>query len=92
MKAWIYIDGALEKNSFLAELITPNSVVTIGKPFEDERIFNGLIDEVAIFNVALEKADIKAIMDKGLAVALGITAVYPTGKLTTMWGSIKTGN
>ena len=91
-KAWIYIDGALEKNSFLAELITPNSVVTIGKPFEDERIFNGLIDEVAIFNVALEKADIKAIMDKGLAVALGITAVYPTGKLTTMWGSIKTEN
>ena len=95
-KVWIYIDGVLDKNSFLAELITPDTVATIGgdptKILENKRIFNGLIDEVAIFNVALEEADIKDIMNEGLAAALGVTAVYPTGKLTTMWGSIKTEN
>ena len=95
-KAWIYIDGVLNKNSFLAELITPDTVVTIGgdptKVLEDKRIFNGLIDEVAIFNVALKEEDIKAIINKGLEAALDIdiiTAVSPTGKLTTTWANIK---
>ncbi len=51
--------------------------------------YNGLIDEFAIFNVALTEDDIKTIMDKGLARALGIAAVSPSGKLTATWGSIK---
>ena len=44
--------------------------------------FNGIIDEVALFNVALSEADIQANMKRG-------TAVYPTGKLTTTWVEIK---
>ena len=49
----------------------------------------GVIDEVAVFNVALTEDDINDIMSNGLAEALGIAAVSPTGKLTTTWGSIK---
>jgi hypothetical protein len=53
--------------------------------------YKGLIDEVAIFDVALTESDIKDIMTKGLAAATGFGpgAVSPSGKLTTTWGSIK---
>ena len=99
-KAWMYVDGAEVKSGFLAKLITVDSVVTIGKPFEDKRVFNGLIDDVAIFNVALKEEDIQTIKNKGLEKTLSIinavdpdpTSVYPTSKLTTIWGSIKAEN
>jgi hypothetical protein len=45
--------------------------------------FDGAVDEVAIYNVALGEEDIDVIM-KGLA-----TAVFPSGKLTTTWGQTK---
>lgn len=51
--------------------------------------YNGLIDEVAIFNVGLEEEDIQTIMDKGLEDSLGLTAVDLSGKLTTSWAAIK---
>jgi hypothetical protein len=50
----------------------------------------GLIDEVAVFTVALTEADIKGIMERGFERALGITPVEPAGKLATAWGKIKT--
>ena len=46
----------------------------------------GVIDEVVLFNVALEEEDIQAIMNKGLSSML---AVSPSAKLTTTWGEIK---
>lgn len=49
----------------------------------------GAVDEVAIFNVAIKEEDIKPSMEKGLERMLGITAVSPSGKLTTTWGQIK---
>ena len=36
-----------------------------------EQWYNGKIDEVAIFNVALEEDDIQTIMEKGLNESLG---------------------
>ena len=45
-----------------------------------------MLYEVAIFNVALSEADMKELMDKGLA---GLLPVEPTGKLATTWGTIK---
>jgi len=48
--------------------------------------FNGILDEVAIFNVALTKDDIEEIMRKGLESA---SAIFPAGKLATTWGKIK---
>jgi len=46
----------------------------------------GIIDEVAIFNVALEEKEIQDIMNKGLSSML---AVSLTGKLTTTWAEVK---
>lgn len=44
----------------------------------------GLIDEVAIFNTALDEAEIQEIMNTGLA---HILAVAPAGKLAATWAS-----
>ena len=51
--------------------------------------FNGVIDEVAVFNVALGEDDIGAIMNHGLMKALTGAAVSPPGKLATAWGEVK---
>ena len=53
------------------------------------RFFDGIIDDVSIFNVALTVDDIQDIMSDGLARATGITAVSPSGKLATTWAQIK---
>lgn len=50
--------------------------------------FSGVLDEVAIFNTALDVDDINDIMTQGLEEAL---AVSPLGRLTTTWGGIKKG-
>ena len=52
-----------------------------------ERQFNGIIDELAIFNEALSVGDIKNIMTRGLANA---ASVSPSAKLPTTWAMIKT--
>lgn len=51
----------------------------------------GLLDEVALFNVPLEQNDIKEIMEDGLESATGLLAVEPESKLTTIWGKLKIG-
>ncbi len=48
----------------------------------------GTIDEVVIFNVALEKEDVQTIMNDGLSST--VLAVSPGGKLATTWSNIKT--
>jgi hypothetical protein len=53
---------------------------------ESGREFNGVIDELFIFNAALSIDDIKNIMDKGI---LGVAAVYPSGRLASSWANIK---
>jgi hypothetical protein len=56
-------------------------------PFTD--ILNGIIDEVALFNVTLDEQDIQTIMSKGLKESLGLAAVVSSGKLATTWAGIK---
>jgi len=51
----------------------------------NERHFNGLIDEVRIYNRSLSEVEVKQNYD----VKSNRLAVAPTGKLTTMWGKIK---
>lgn len=51
--------------------------------------FNGLIDEVAIFNIELDEKEIQTIMNDGLERASGLVAVDLSGKLTTTWANIK---
>lgn len=48
--------------------------------------FSGVLDEIAIFNVALSEDDLGTIMEKGLEKALDVS---PVGRLTTTWGNIK---
>lgn len=52
-------------------------------------VFNGIIDDVGIFNVVLSAADIKEIYSKGLGMASGIAPVESSGKLATTWANIK---
>ena len=58
-------------------------------PARDLLPYKGIIDDAAVFTEALAQNDIKSIMTKGLSIALGITAVSPSAKLTTTWGDIK---
>ena len=51
--------------------------------------FEGAIDEVAVFNKALEEDDIKLIYEKGLEWALGISPVSPADKAAVTWGNVK---
>jgi hypothetical protein len=51
-----------------------------------ERQFNGIMDDLAIFNAALDVNEIKNIMNKGIALS---TAVSPSEKLITTWSNIK---
>ncbi|GIX07053.1 MAG: hypothetical protein KatS3mg115_1456 [Candidatus Poribacteria bacterium] len=48
--------------------------------------WNGLIDEVALFNRALSPEEIQALMNEGLEGAL---SVDPAGKLSLFWGGLK---
>ncbi|MCY4402931.1 MAG: LamG domain-containing protein [Candidatus Poribacteria bacterium] len=51
------------------------------------RFGNALIDEVAIFSVALEQSDIESLMNDGFEQTL--TAVEAEGKMATTWGNVK---
>ena len=51
-----------------------------------DRYTEGIIDDVALFNVALEEEDMDALMNDGVETA---AAVEPVNKLTTTWGRIK---
>lgn len=87
-----YVDGKKneEKELSLEGDFSNSYSLKIGKhQSADSRFFEGLIDEVVIFNKALTKDDINNIMTKGLDEALNIRAVSPAGKLATAWGVIK---
>lgn len=58
--------------------------VLVGKTHENSRELLGLIDEVKIWNRALDEAEIVDEMNKGAA-----TAVEPQNKLATTWGALK---
>ena len=87
-KSSIWIDGKKEaeadfnKNSGYG---TNEGVVAIGRHYD--RYTKGIIDDVGLFNVALNADDIKTIMDAGLG---GVsTAVSTRNKLAITWGEIR---
>ncbi len=86
-KAAIYINGVKENEKTIDYdvMVTPKPF-WIGNMADQTLHFNGIIDDVAIFSVALTEDDIKRIMEKGLSAEL---AVSLSGKLTITWGSIK---
>ncbi len=48
--------------------------------------FSGVLDEVAVFNVALTEQDLTTVMEDGLEKALAVTSTH---KLATTWGALK---
>lgn len=83
----VYLDG---EEVAAAELPTetPNTDVNvaIGAVVYRNNYYQGIIDEVGVFNATLSQEEISAIMTDGLESSL---AVSSTGKLATTWGELK---
>jgi hypothetical protein len=88
----LYVDGILEGEHLGndQDMNTNNAEqeVHIGAPLAHHEFANGLMDEVAIFNVALTEEQIKEVMEEGFKRI--VTAVSPKEKLTITWAKIKT--
>ena len=82
----IYVNGVVDSQDKPPSAYQADHPLWIGRYYDLARVFSGLIDEVAIFNVVLTEDDIKTIMTKGLE---GISAVSSAGKLATTWAEIK---
>jgi len=86
----LYVNGKEDGNvRFSGDIIVTTQPVRIGgganagqPPYHTP----GTIDEVVIFNVALEENDIQTLMNQGLSTVL---AVSDAGKLATTWSNIK---
>lgn len=86
-KASLWVDGKMEAElDYATDSGYGNSegVFHIGRHFD--RYTTGIIDEVVLYDVALNESDLQSIMTDGLAT---ITPVEATGKLATSWGSLK---
>ncbi len=88
--ARIYINGVEEASTPYAGPINTSDVpVKIGLRGNGEgvdRVFTGIIDEVAIFNVGLSEEDVQNLMNNGLGQ---LAPVEPYGNLATTWGQLK---
>lgn len=88
-----YLDGELVEEVKGAGEITygrpaPTAVIGSASVVVKREFFNGYVDEVAIFDVALSEKEINELMDDGLG---GTLAVNPSGKASTTWAEIKIG-
>jgi hypothetical protein len=86
----LYVNGKEDGNvSFSGDIIVTAQPIRIGgganvgaAPLHTP----GIIDEVAIFNEALEQEDIPNLMNNGLSWMIAVSSM---GKLATTWSSIK---
>jgi hypothetical protein len=86
----VYIDGVNSGQSGRAGKPNPNNDPVNISNWNGGSLFLGIIDDVAIFNVALEETDVKNISDNGLKVALGGgKSVDSSDKLAATWGDVK---
>ncbi|MFC1713454.1 LamG domain-containing protein [Candidatus Poribacteria bacterium] len=84
----LYIDGEIDKQTpATGDMMVNDKDLWIGaSEFWTPRFFNGIMDDAVLFSVALSQNEIKELMEIGLP---NILAVFPAGKLTSTWGSIK---
>jgi hypothetical protein len=89
----IYVDGEFKGSSVrTGALLAKTATAQIGRGEQTSltaNSFNGIIDEVAFFNVVLVDKDIQTIMVDGLQKSTGLTAVESSDKLATTWAGIK---
>ena len=88
----VYLDGELvgEKdtpNNGPVMVWNDNDIEIGGRPDTNNgaNLYNGLLDELVVYNRALSAEEVKAVMD-----SLDILTVDVAGKLTTTWGALKT--
>ena len=67
------------------DMVPDGLPLVVGDERPMNRLFEGVIDEVAVFNVALSEDDIKLVME-GVSAVL---SVQPSEKISTKWASIK---
>ena len=83
----LYIDGELDTPTFNSPVtkgkLTDATKLVIGKGEKDQgRSWSGLIDDVRIYDRVLDDGEIADL-------AAGVLAVEASGKLTTIWASLK---
>lgn len=86
----VYVDGLEEGKNKIGKVIggsTPEHVA-IGSDGFGREFWQGVIDEVALFNVALTDKDVKQFMNEGLSSL--VMAVSASGKLVDTWSNLKT--
>ena len=87
-KLHIYMNGDLQNSADAsgAPWASPEEVYLGADPGCGRRCqWNGIMDEVVIFNVALSESEVKS-LGSGIEGALAVDAA---GKTTTTWGKIK---
>ena len=87
-KAHIYVNGKLQNSADAAgpPWASDEAVYIGADPGCNKRCqWNGIMDEVAIFNVALSEDEVKS-LGNGIEGALAVDAA---GKTTTTWGKLK---
>jgi hypothetical protein len=86
----LYVDGKEDGSiSFSGDIIVTGQPVRIGGGANAGAAAYhtpGIIDEVVIFNVALEEEEVQALMNEGISSAL---AVSPAAKIAVCWGQVK---
>jgi len=87
-KIFIYTDGILDISwECGGKLNTNNKSLYIGARNGAERLLQGVVDEVRLYNRALSEAEVKKDME-----TLGGLSVSPMGKLAVCWGAVKYSN
>jgi len=90
--AKIYLNGVLKAdNAKTGPINTAADQLTLGIRLTGDHTawFKGMIDEIAILDVALEESDIEAIAERGIGSVLGIRPVEACGKAAASWGALK---
>ena len=86
----LYLDGQQAATNGAPGVLYDGQPVRIGVHSEGiSAPFDGVIDEVALFNTPLAVEDVQAIMTDGLQEATGLLSVDPAGKLATTWGDLR---
>ena len=84
----LYVNGSPEGDPLAAGMENCEGAFHIGAHKNPaSNVWDGLLDEVVLFNKALSQAEIESLMANGI---LGSAAVKPEGKLAVSWGNIKT--
>ena len=87
----VYVDG--EVNGESADTANFSAAAAgkllIGGDTGDQGFADGIIDDVAVFNVALSEDDVRDITNQGLGRVTGLSPVSPKDRLATAWGEIK---